>query len=225
MLLERAPRPTVASGPARASKTIAGRHMLGTPRRDAAVLGRDGDLWVDRDAGRRTRVLRSAMATCRCRRTSRGRTDAADRERYQTVYAREPGRRRRADRRPALRRAAARARSPARGVARAAVTLHVGAGTFQPRARRGRRRHVACTRSVHDVPAEAAARSPQRARRGGRVVAVGTTVVRALETRRRRRRAARRSAAETRLFIRPGYRFRVVDAPAHQFPPARARRC
>jgi S-adenosylmethionine:tRNA ribosyltransferase-isomerase len=97
-----------------------------------------------------------------------------------------------------------------RGVAIARVTLHVGAGTFMPlRAETldGHRMHAERVRvSEACVAAVAAART-----RGARVVAVGTTVVRALES------AAAGGVlasfeGDTDLFIRPGYRFRVVDA-------------
>ncbi len=139
---------------------------------------------------------------------------AADRERYQTVFADRPG---------AV--AAPTAglhfdpvlleRLAEAGVATARVTLHVGAGTFQP----VRAEHVADHR-MHaewlEVPqatcdAVAAARA-----RGGRVVAVGTTTVRSLET------AAgdgtlRPFVGETRLFITPGYAFRVVDLMVTNF--------
>jgi S-adenosylmethionine:tRNA ribosyltransferase-isomerase len=135
-----------------------------------------------------------------------------DTSRYQTVYARVPG----AVAAPtaglhfddallaALR---------AKGVAFASVTLHVGAGTFQPVRVDDLSQHVMHSEwyaiPQATVDAVAAARA-----RDGRVVAVGTTVMRALES------AAAQSAdgtlsatsAETKLFITPGYRFRVVDA-------------
>lgn len=135
--------------------------------------------------------------------------DAGDRERYQTVYAEVPG----AVAAPTAglhfdREAlAALERS---GVALARVTLHVGAGTFMPlRAEtlEGHRMHAERIR----VPAECVAAAAAARARGGRVVAVGTTVVRALES------AAAGGAlapfeGETGLFIRPGHRFRAVDA-------------
>jgi S-adenosylmethionine:tRNA ribosyltransferase-isomerase len=86
----------------------------------------------------------------------------------------------------------------------------VGAGTFQP-VREGRlENHVMHAEQVQVDAGVCRAVSEARAR-GGRVVAVGTTVVRSLEA------AARNGRlepwrGETRLFIRPGYRFRVVDA-------------
>src|SRR5690606_5266592 len=102
------------------------------------------------------------------------------------------------------------ARLDAMGVGRAFVTLHVGAGTFQPVrvARIEEHRMHSEWLEVPDVVCRqvAATRSA-----GGRVVAVGTTVVRSLET------AARTGTlepytGETDIFIYPGYRFRAVDA-------------
>ncbi len=135
-----------------------------------------------------------------------GETDA---ERYQTVFARKKG---------AV--AAPTAglhfdeslleRLRAKGIEFAHVTLHVGAGTFQPvRADDIREHHMHS--EYLEVP-EAVCKAVARTReQGGRVLAVGTTVVRSLES------AARDGelapfAGETDIFIYPGYRFRVVDA-------------
>ena len=137
------------------------------------------------------------------------RPDAADAERYQTVYAREPG----AVAAPtaglhfdppllaALER---------RGIARAFVTLHVGAGTFQPvqtDAVEEHRMHA----ERYAIPRETADAIAGARARGGRVVAVGTTSLRALEAAARRDGGVAAGAGETALFITPGYRFRVVD--------------
>jgi len=135
--------------------------------------------------------------------------DDSDRERYQTVYARERG---------AVAAPTAGlhfddemlATLGARGVERTAITLHVGAGTFQP----VRVDNVAEHRmhaEVVRVSAGTCAAVARARERGGRVVAVGTTVVRALES------AAGGGAlapfdGETRMFITPGFRFRLVDA-------------
>jgi S-adenosylmethionine:tRNA ribosyltransferase-isomerase len=133
--------------------------------------------------------------------------DVEDETRYQTVYARTPG----AVAAPtaglhfdahmldALR---------SRGVALAYVTLHVGAGTFQPV-----RTEDVSTHEMHsewyDVP-QATIDAIRSARsRGGRVISVGTTTLRALETCGEQDFGAGRG--ETRLFILPGYRFRIVD--------------
>ena len=134
--------------------------------------------------------------------------DAKDEDRYQTVYAAVPG---------AV--AAPTAglhfdedlldRLRAKGVGVASVTLHVGAGTFQP----VREDDL----SRHEMHAERYA-IPKAARSAidecdGRVVAVGTTVVRTLES----AAATGNDCGETRLFITPGYRFRVVDALVTNF--------
>ena len=125
-----------------------------------------------------------------------------DIERYQTVFAERPG----AVAAPTAALhfdAGLLAALSVRGVERTAVTLHVGAGTFQP------------VRSERFEVGAAATAAIARAReRGGRIVAVGTTSLRALES------AALRSGegealppshGETDLFITPGFRFRVVD--------------
>jgi len=142
--------------------------------------------------------------------------DAADRERYQTTYARVPG---------AV--AAPTAglhfddrlfeRLDARGIRCAFCTLHVGAGTFQPvrvRTVEDHRMHPEWLQVGHDlVRAIEATRS-----RGGRVVAVGTTSLRALES------AAAAGTGklapftgDSRLFIYPGYEFRVVNGLVTNF--------
>jgi S-adenosylmethionine:tRNA ribosyltransferase-isomerase len=135
--------------------------------------------------------------------------EATDRERYQTVYAREAG---------AV--AAPTAglhfddelleQLKTRGIEQAFVTLHVGAGTFQP-VRVDRIEDHVMHSEVARVP-ESTVRAVQAAKaRGGRVVAVGTTSVRSLES------ASSDGTlvpflGETDIFIHPGYRFRTVDA-------------
>jgi S-adenosylmethionine:tRNA ribosyltransferase-isomerase len=135
---------------------------------------------------------------------------ALDRERYQTVFAREPG----AVAAPTAglhlseRLLAA---IDAAGVERAEVVLHVGIGTFRPL----RDEDVAAGRLHAErfelAPAVADAVERTRAR-GGRVVAVGTTSARVLETCATGDGRVRADAGETRLFLRPGDRFQVVDA-------------
>jgi S-adenosylmethionine:tRNA ribosyltransferase-isomerase len=134
---------------------------------------------------------------------------AADAERYQTVYARHPG----AVAAPtaglhfdrALLEALA-----AHGVRQAYVTLHVGSGTFQPvqvedltQHRMHAERYTIPTDTADAIAATRAA--------GGRVLAVGTTSLRALEAAAEPGGGVRAGEAETDLFILPGYRFRVVD--------------
>ncbi|HEY7744015.1 MAG TPA: tRNA preQ1(34) S-adenosylmethionine ribosyltransferase-isomerase QueA [Burkholderiales bacterium] len=131
-----------------------------------------------------------------------------DADRYQTVYAREPGAVAAPTAGlhfdPALLRALR-----DRGVAIVFVTLHVGAGTFQPVRAQDLALHEMHS-EWYDVP-QSTVDAVSRARSGGgRVLAAGTTTLRALET------AAaggelRSGRGETRLFILPGYRFRVVE--------------
>jgi S-adenosylmethionine:tRNA ribosyltransferase-isomerase len=98
----------------------------------------------------------------------------------------------------------------AAGVRRVTVTLHVGIGTFLP----VRVDHVADHR-MHaergEISAEAAAAINQAAREGGRVMAVGTTSLRLLESAARPDGLVEPFIGETSLFILPGYRFKVVD--------------
>jgi len=135
--------------------------------------------------------------------------EPGDHARYQTVYARVPG----AVAAPTAGLhfdEALLAQLDAAGTERACVTLHVGSGTFQPLRGdevEGQRLHA--ERVV--VSAQAADRVNRAKGEGRRVVAVGTTVVRALEASAREGRA-RAFDGETDIFIYPGFRFRVVDA-------------
>jgi S-adenosylmethionine:tRNA ribosyltransferase-isomerase len=134
-----------------------------------------------------------------------GTDDAA---RYQTVYARHPG----AVAAPTAGLHfddAMLSALQAAGIAFAYVTLHVGAGTFQPVQEEDLDRHRMHSEWYRIPPETSAAIASTRQRRG-RIVAVGTTSLRALES------AAgdgpvRPGEGETALFIRPGFRFRVVD--------------
>lgn len=136
--------------------------------------------------------------------------ESLDRERYQTVYASRPG--------SAAAPTAGLHFTPEllgqlrrRGVAVARLTLHVGPGTFRPVASGSVDGH-----GMHAEPWELspeASRSIEDTRaRGGRVWAVGTTVVRALESAALGGGLVRSGRGTTELFIRPGYAFRVVDA-------------
>jgi len=135
--------------------------------------------------------------------------NASDSERYQTVYARHPG----AVAAPTAGLhfdEAMLARLQDRGVETAFVTLHVGAGTFQPVRVEDISEHRMHAETL-SVSRAACDKINAAKREGRRVVAVGTTVVRVLET-------ASESGfvtpyeGETEIFIFPGYRFRIVDA-------------
>ncbi|MEO1081516.1 MAG: tRNA preQ1(34) S-adenosylmethionine ribosyltransferase-isomerase QueA [Pseudomonadota bacterium] len=132
-----------------------------------------------------------------------------DRERYQTVYAAKEGA-------VAAPTAGLHFDEPllgmlaAQGVERAFVTLHVGAGTFQPVRTDDIREHAMHAEYL-EVGAELCEKVGAARERGGRIVAVGTTAVRSLES------AAmhgelRPFIGDTKLFIYPGYEFRCVDA-------------
>ncbi|MEF8833537.1 MAG: tRNA preQ1(34) S-adenosylmethionine ribosyltransferase-isomerase QueA, partial [Halofilum sp. (in: g-proteobacteria)] len=141
--------------------------------------------------------------------------EAADDERYQTVYARERG----AVAAPTAGLHfddAVLATLSERGVEMAHVTLHVGAGTFRPvRAERveDHRMHAEVLR----VPEETAAAIAATRARGGRVIAVGTTVVRALESAVDDTGTVQPFSGETRLYLMPGALFRVIDGLVTNF--------
>jgi len=134
----------------------------------------------------------------------------ADRERYQTVYAREPG----SVAAPTAGLHFTRAvldRLTERGVEQAEVVLHVGPGTFRPVTALRVEDHVVDPEPFV-VPEETAAAVAAARARGGRVVAVGTTTVRVLETVARADGAIAAGRGETGLVIVPGFAFRAVDA-------------
>ena len=138
----------------------------------------------------------------------------SDRERYQTVFADKPG----AVAAPTAGLHFDEAmieKLKEQGVQTARVTLHVGAGTFQPVRVEEIEKHVMHAESV-EVSADVCRQVAATRARGGRVIAIGTTVVRSLES------AAQSGelkpfAGDTRLFITPGYQFRVVDAMLTNF--------
>lgn len=135
---------------------------------------------------------------------------AEDVERYQTTFAREPGS-------VAAPTAGLHLSSrlltalAERGVELAELVLHVGVGTFRPL----RAEDLAAGRlhpEPFELPEATADAIARTRRRGGRVVAVGTTSVRVLEARGRDDGSVVPGTGETDLFLRPGVRFRVVDA-------------
>lgn len=130
---------------------------------------------------------------------------AYDEARYQTVYARHPG---------AV--AAPTAglhfdtgmleRIKGQGIDIAHVTLHVGSGTFQPVRSENVLEHK-MHGEVFQVPEKTLDAVESARRRGGKVIAVGTTVMRALES----AASSGKSQGETSIFITPGFKFRIVD--------------
>jgi S-adenosylmethionine:tRNA ribosyltransferase-isomerase len=138
-----------------------------------------------------------------------------DRERYQTVYAREPG----SIAAPTAGlhfTPAILERLRARGVETAEVVLHVGPGTFRPVTAEHVEDHRVLSEPYH-LPPETAQAVAQARRRGGRVVAIGTTSVRTLEASAAVTGQVEAGEGETGLVIVPGFRFQVVDALVTNF--------
>jgi S-adenosylmethionine:tRNA ribosyltransferase-isomerase len=138
----------------------------------------------------------------------KGLADEEDRERYQTVYARADG--------SVAAPTAGLHFTPAvfdrlreRGIGWASVTLHVGLGTFEPIRTDDPEQHL-MHREWAEVSAETVAAVRACKSKGGRVIAVGTTATRALESAARNG-ELRAWTGETDLFIRPPYIFKVID--------------
>jgi S-adenosylmethionine:tRNA ribosyltransferase-isomerase len=130
---------------------------------------------------------------------------AEDAQRYQTIFARHPGA-------VAAPTAALHfdhallAQLDARGIRRASVTLHVGAGTFQPVKTEDLAGHKMHS-EWYELPPATQQAIAQARERGGRVVAVGTTTVRTLES----WALTGQASGDTSIFITPGFRFQLVD--------------
>ena len=209
VLLERVVGGSRALVQARASKPLrAGTFVEFAGGDRARVLGRAGDLFRLEFSRPALEFFEAHGAVPLPPYIDRAPNDA-DRERYQTLYARVPG---------AVAAPTAGlhfdetvfASLDARGIRREFLTLHVGAGTFAPVRAEDLDRHALHAELV-EVPDRVCAAIERTRAAGGRVVAVGTTVVRALETAAGTG-AVRPFAGETRIFITPGHRFRAVDA-------------
>lgn len=176
---------------------------------DATVLGRDDDLFHLRfDSDATVLELLERYGAVPLPPYIEHAPSADDQSRYQTVYARHPGAIAAPTAglhfdEPAL------ARLQAQGVGLAYVTLHVGAGTFQPVRETSIEAHKMHREWYAISPSTVAAITATRAR-GGKVFAVGTTSLRALESAARDG-TLRAGSADTELFIRPGFQFHVVD--------------
>jgi len=211
VLVERAIGPHEALAQVRASKSPrSGARLRLADAFDVTVLGRVGEFFHLRfpDSGDLLDLIERHGKLPLPPYIDRA-ADDHDEARYQTVYAREPGS-------VAAPTAGLHfdhkmlADLAKKGVRGAWLTLHVGAGTFQPvrvndlgEHRMHRERFVIPRQTVEAIAATRTA--------GGRVIAVGTTSLRALEGASQDG-ALEASAGETELFILPGYRFHVVDA-------------
>jgi len=213
LLLERPLDGACALVHARASKPLRPAMLLQSRGGAIRILEKRGDLWAvelpEAALGFFERYGQMPLPPY-----IRREPDAADVTRYQSVFARKRG---------AVAAPTASlhfdnellAALEARGVQRAFVTLHVGAGTFQPVRTEAVGAHVMHAEFV-EVGAEAVVAVAAARARGARVIAIGTTVVRALES------AAGRGVlapyiGDSSLFIVPGFRFRVVDAMVTNF--------
>ena len=215
VLLERIAGPRTAWVQLRASKALkTGAQILLPGEERARMLGREEDLFLlefsCEPLGFFERHGRLPLPPYIEREVA-----PADHERYQTIFAREPG----AVAAPTAGLhfdAASFEALAARGVNTAFVTLHVGAGTFAPVREQDLDAHR-MHREYCRVPAGTCEAIESTRRGGGRVIAVGTTVVRTLESAALNQAGAaggplRPFEGDTRLFIRPGFRFRMVDA-------------
>lgn len=217
VLVERIPEPTRALAHVRASKSPGpGMTLRLADAFEVQVLGRQGELF-DLSFPAPVLDLLDAHGATPLPPYITHSAQADDDSRYQTVYARQPG----AVAAPTAGLHFDQAmldQLASQGVRRAFVTLHVGAGTFQPVRVDKLADHIMHA-EWYTVPQATVDAIAQTRANGGRVIAVGTTSVRALESA-----AAASTAAinpgqpltaaqgDTRLFITPGYQYRVVDA-------------
>ncbi len=214
LLLERTLGPTTALVHARSSKPLAPPGSVLLPGGNTArVLGREQDLVRLEFSGNVLEFFAEHGQIPLPPYIERA-AEPADRERYQTVYARNLG---------AVAAPTAGlhfderllADLAARDIRHAFITLHVGAGTFQPLRDDDIETHRMHAERV-DVPASTCAAVAATRAAGGRVVAVGTTVVRSLEAAATGG-AVRPFSGETSIFIKPGHCFRGVDAMLTNF--------
>jgi S-adenosylmethionine:tRNA ribosyltransferase-isomerase len=175
---------------------------------EAEVLGREGEFYRLRFPGDAVELLERHGRLPLPPYIERAAANA-DEERYQTVFARERGS-------VAAPTAGLHFDAPllerlrARGIAIAHVTLHVGAGTFQPVRVHDLSEHRMHREHYHVPQATAESIAATKAR-GGRVVAIGTTTLRTLESAANADGSVKVGAGETVLFVTPGYAFKVVD--------------
>lgn len=230
ILVERIVDPTVALAHVKASKSPkAGTRLLVADAFEVLVRGRDGELFELEFPGRILELLDQYGATPLPPYITHA-ASTHDEERYQTVYAQKPG----AVAAPTAGLHFDQAtldRLSSMGVQQSFVTLHVGAGTFQPVRVDDLSQHQMHAER-YSVPQETLAKVRATRKAGGRVVAVGTTSVRALEAAAQDHRGTNPVVGDpvvrdpvvrdpvdgdplegdTRLFITPGYHFAFVDA-------------
>ena len=209
LLVERIEDERTALCQARASKPLKPGRWLSIGGERLEIAGRVGEF-------HRLRFPQSVMAFLQRHGTTplppyiERAAEAADEARYQTLYASAPG----AVAAPTAGLHFSEGLLEAVGQRVAGmveVTLHVGAGTFAPMRGDDLGAHQMHAER-YEISAAAAERIRAAQQGPGRIVAVGTTVVRALETAAAEPGGIRAGCGETRLFIKPGFRFRAVDA-------------
>jgi S-adenosylmethionine:tRNA ribosyltransferase-isomerase len=193
----------------RDAKSVRPAMMLATEGGEVRLIDRQGELW-EIELPIATHEFFERHGRVPLPPYIRRAPEVADCERYQSVWARVPG----AVAAPTASLhfdASLLAALDAAGIERTWLTLHVGAGTFAPL----RTDELAAHRlhsEYYELPAAAVAAIARARERGGRIVAVGTTVARALESAAGSDGRLEPTAGETTLFIRPGFHFRVIDA-------------
>lgn len=216
VLIERVTEPAKALAQVRASKSpkIGSSLLLGDHQARVQIEGREGEFYQLRAVDVDFHMLMEQQGHMPLPPYITRQDEGVDETRYQTVYAEKSG---------AV--AAPTAglhfsqemldKLTEKGVKQGKVTLHVGAGTFQPVRVSNLEQHV-MHREYAEVDATICEQIAETKRQNGRVIAVGTTTVRSLES-------ASQSGSlkpfhgDTRLFIRPGYEFHTVDAMITNF--------
>ena len=186
-----------------------GSQMLLAGHLPVTVLGREGEFYRLRsDSKENVAVLLEKHGQLPLPPYITHAASAEDEERYQTVFAHQPG----AVAAPTAGLHfddAMLATLKAKGAQIAYVTLHVGAGTFQPVRAEHIRNHVMHSER-YTIPQTTVEAIHQAKARGGRIIAVGTTSLRALESAAQQG-ELKAGESETNIFITPGYRFNVAD--------------
>ncbi|MCG7871640.1 MAG: tRNA preQ1(34) S-adenosylmethionine ribosyltransferase-isomerase QueA [Candidatus Thiodiazotropha lotti] len=216
VLIERVTEPTRALAQVRASKSpkINSKILLGEDDARVEVIGREGEFFQLRAVDQDFHALMDQQGHMPLPPYITRQDEGVDESRYQTVYAEKTG---------AVAAPTAGlhfsnemlAELAEKGVNQARVTLHVGAGTFQPVRVDDLDQHV-MHREYAEVDQAVCDLITKTKQQNGRVIAVGTTSVRSLES------AAQTGVlqpfrGDTRLFIRPGFQFNVVDAMITNF--------
>lgn len=215
VLVERITAPDRALVHMRASKSPkAGAVIRLEDAFDVMMLGREDDLFDLQFPGPVLDLLEAHGATPLPPYITHT-PDAGDDARYQTVYAREPG----AVAAPTAGLhfdEATLSKLKDKGVNTAFVTLHVGAGTFLPVRTEKLSEHVMHS-EWYTLPEETVKAIDAAKAQGGRIIAVGTTSVRALESAAKAHWPLKATEGDTKLFITPGYEYKVIDAMVTNF--------